>query len=123
MTHQNWQGFIEGAWCSSIDVRDFIQTNYREYTGDESFLAGPTQRTSELMNKLNGLFALEQQREEFLTSTRRLFPLSRAMLRDTSTRIRRSSSVCRPTALSREESIRSAVSEWLVRRARLTAIS
>jgi len=62
MTHTNWNGFIGGLWQEEINVRDFIQSNYKEYTGDHSFLAGPTQRTRELMDKLNGLFALEQQR-------------------------------------------------------------
>ena len=39
MDHKNWNGFVGGAWQSEINVRDFIQTNYREYTGDDSFLA------------------------------------------------------------------------------------
>lgn len=54
-----WRGFLEGRWMQDIDVRDFIQRNYKPYKGDESFLAGPTQRTSELMDRLNSL-----QREE-----------------------------------------------------------
>ena len=39
MQHNNWNGFNEGAWCTSIDVRNFIQTNYKEYKGDHSFLS------------------------------------------------------------------------------------
>ncbi len=61
MEHQNWQGFVDGAWKNSIDVRDFIQQNYKEYTGDASFLVGATERTEKLMKKLNALFALEAQ--------------------------------------------------------------
>ncbi len=61
MEHKNWNGFEVGAWTDEINVRDFIQKNYKEYKGDDSFLAGPTARTSELMKKVNGLFALEQQ--------------------------------------------------------------
>ena len=61
MEHKNWNGFIEGIWKNEINVRDFIQTNYAEYKGDDSFLASATERTQELMKKLNGLFALEQQ--------------------------------------------------------------
>ena len=61
MTHENWKGFREGAWQESIDVRNFIQTNYVEYKGDASFLAGPTARTSALMKKVQSLFALERQ--------------------------------------------------------------
>ena len=61
MDHKNWNGFVGGAWQSEINVRDFIQTNYREYTGDDSFLAGATPRTKGMMPKLQSLFALERQ--------------------------------------------------------------
>ncbi len=61
MKHNNWQGFKEGVWQEEINVRDFIQTNYRVYEGDDSFLSGPTERTSELMKKVQSLFALERQ--------------------------------------------------------------
>jgi formate C-acetyltransferase len=61
MKHTNWQGFKEGVWQEEIDVRDFIQTNYHPYGGDDGFLAGPTERTSELMKKVQALFALERQ--------------------------------------------------------------
>ena len=61
MEHINWNGFNKGVWQDEINVRDFIQTNYTEYTGDESFLQGATARTKELMKKLEALFALERQ--------------------------------------------------------------
>ncbi len=61
MEHTNWNGFTAGVWQNEINVRDFIQKNYKEYKGDSSFLAGATARTSELMKKLNNLFALERQ--------------------------------------------------------------
>ena len=61
MKHNNWQGFKEGVWQEEINVRDFIQTNYRAYEGDDTFLSGPTARTSELMKKVQALFALERQ--------------------------------------------------------------
>ncbi len=61
MDHKNWNGFVEGSWQNEINVRDFIQKNYKEYTGDEAFLAGATERTNMLMKKLQGLFALERQ--------------------------------------------------------------
>ena len=61
MEHKNWTGFNKGVWQDEINVRDFIQTNYKEYTGDESFLAGATERTSHLMQNVQGLFALERQ--------------------------------------------------------------
>ena len=61
MEHINWNGFKKGVWQNEINVRDFIQLNYKEYTGDESFLAGATDRTNDLMKKLNDLFKLERQ--------------------------------------------------------------
>ncbi len=61
MEHQNWNGFKAGVWQSEINVRDFIQQNYKEYKGDESFLAGATPRTKELMAKLEKLFMLERE--------------------------------------------------------------
>ena len=61
MKHNNWQGFKEGVWQEEINVRDFIQTNYRAYEGDDSFLSGPTDRTNDLMKKVQALFTLERQ--------------------------------------------------------------
>jgi len=48
---EQWQGFIEGKWCNKIDVRDFIQTNYKEYTGDESFLSNVSPKTKNVWDK------------------------------------------------------------------------
>ena len=61
MEHNNWNGFKKGVWQDEINVRDFIQQNYKEYTGDSSFLAPATNRTNGMMKKLNSLFALERQ--------------------------------------------------------------
>ena len=61
MTHENWNGFVAGEWQNEINVRDFIQKNYLEYRGDESFLAGPTPRTNALMDRFNSLLKLERQ--------------------------------------------------------------
>ena len=61
MEHKNWNGFSGQTWKNEINVRDFIQNNYKPYCGDASFLAGATERTSMLMKKLEGLFALERQ--------------------------------------------------------------
>lgn len=44
-TPQPWRGFSEGAWTTDVDVRDFIQRNYRPYEGDASFLEGATAKT------------------------------------------------------------------------------
>ena len=61
MEHTNWSGFKPGAWQNEINVRDFIQQNYTPYEGDDSFLAGATARTKDLMQKVESLFALERQ--------------------------------------------------------------
>jgi len=61
MEHKNWNGFVSGAWQNEINVRDFIQKNYSEYTGDDSFLSGATVRTKDLMKKVESLFQLERQ--------------------------------------------------------------
>ena len=61
MEHINWNGFKAGAWQNEINVRDFIQQNYTPYEGDSAFLASATERTTELMKKLEALFALERQ--------------------------------------------------------------
>ena len=61
MEHENWFSFKSGYWQNKIDVHNFIQTNYTAYEGDHSFLAGPTVRTKQLMQKVQGLFDLECQ--------------------------------------------------------------
>ncbi|MBQ2901326.1 MAG: formate C-acetyltransferase [Agathobacter sp.] len=61
MEHKNWNGFKSGVWQDEINVRDFIQQNYKVYEGDDSFLAGATERTNDMMKKVNSLFKLERQ--------------------------------------------------------------
>ncbi len=58
---ENWNGFKPGIWQKETNVRDFIQTNYRPYTGDDKFLAGATERTRTLMEKVQVLFAEERK--------------------------------------------------------------
>ena len=62
MEHNNWNGFNGQTWKQEINVRDFILENYKEYTGDHTFLSGPTHRTSELMAKVQALFKEERAR-------------------------------------------------------------
>ena len=61
MEHRNWNGFNKGVWQDEINVRDFIQQNYKEYDGEATFLADATPRTKTLMEKLQRLFAVERQ--------------------------------------------------------------
>ncbi|MDB1089193.1 formate C-acetyltransferase [Streptomyces sp. ACA25] len=60
--HGAWEGFKGGLWRDSIDVRDFIQQNYVPYTGDAAFLAGPTERTTRVWEKLLDMFPAERER-------------------------------------------------------------
>lgn len=48
----HWRLFEGGRWENSIDVRNFIQLNIRPYIGDETFLVGPTNATSELWDQV-----------------------------------------------------------------------
>ena len=59
---EEWFGFKEGKWCEEINVRDFIQSNYKEYTGDDKFLCGATEATKKLMEEINALEAEEVKR-------------------------------------------------------------
>ncbi len=61
MEHKNWTGFKAGVWQEEINVRDFIQQNYKAYEGSDEFLSGATERTNSLMKKIEALFALERQ--------------------------------------------------------------
>ncbi len=43
-----WPGFKPGLWQKEINVRDFIQQNYKPFEGDASFLAPATSRTKKI---------------------------------------------------------------------------
>ncbi len=59
MIRKEWQGFKPEKWTETIDVRDFIQQNYKPYEGDDSFLEGPTERTKALWAACEGLLRKE----------------------------------------------------------------
>lgn len=44
-----WRNFNKGKWCDEINVSDFIKNNYKPYTGNESFLVGPTDKTKRVL--------------------------------------------------------------------------
>ena len=52
---EQWQEFKGSKWQDEVDVRDFIQNNYKPYNGDESFLEGPTESTNTLWAELQKL--------------------------------------------------------------------
>ncbi len=53
--------FKQGNWNKAIDVRDFVKLNITPYTGDHSFLEGPTEKTTNLWDTC--LAALKKERE------------------------------------------------------------
>ena len=57
-----WRGFKEGNWSKEVDVTDFIRRNYTEYQGDESFLEGPTEATTEMWKSLMEKFKVEREK-------------------------------------------------------------
>ena len=61
-----WEGFEPGPWRDQIDVRDFIQRNYRPYEGDASFLAGPTDKTLRLWDTLETTYLAEERKVRVL---------------------------------------------------------
>ncbi|MDO5026658.1 MAG: formate C-acetyltransferase [Tissierellia bacterium] len=50
-----WENFKGSKWKKEVNVRDFIQENYTEYLGDESFLEGPTKATLALWDTVMDL--------------------------------------------------------------------
>ena len=60
--YKGWEGFVPGKWSNDeVDVRDFIQRNYKPYEGDSSFLEGPTEATTKLWNIIMDLSKKERE--------------------------------------------------------------
>lgn len=57
-----WRGFLGSKWTDEVNVRDFIQNNYTQYDGDESFLAAPTSTTHLLWERLQKLQKEEHEK-------------------------------------------------------------
>ena len=61
-----WNGFTGGKWQEAINVRDFIQANVHPYTGDASFVAGPTEKSTRLWQRCLELLAQERKKDGVL---------------------------------------------------------
>jgi len=61
MYKEQWDGFKTGWWCEDLQVDNFILLNYKPYEGDESFLAGPTERTKIVSQKVQDLIKAERE--------------------------------------------------------------
>ena len=57
-----WRDFLGSKWTDEVNVRDFIQNNYTQYDGDESFLAAPTNATHLLWERLQKLQKEEHEK-------------------------------------------------------------
>ena len=58
---EQWQSFNKGTWSNEINVRDFILRNYKQYEGDDSFLAEATEATNKLWEQI--MLLTTQERE------------------------------------------------------------
>ena len=61
MDFQEWKNFKNGDWKTEINVRDFIQTNYTPYEGNDSFLTPATESTKKLWNEVLNLYKKEKE--------------------------------------------------------------
>jgi len=59
---QEWYDFNPGSWMTDDNVRSFIQHNYTPYEGDDTFLVGPTKKTTELWEKVMNLIKEEAKK-------------------------------------------------------------
>ena len=66
LLENEWADFAKGSWCTKVDVRDFIRLNYTLYEGNESFLKGPTEKTTKLWDKVSKLIKEENQKDGVL---------------------------------------------------------
>ena len=60
--NNSWNGFKTDVWQKECNVSDFIKKNYTLYEGDDSFLAGPTDKTNKVWNKCTELLAEETKK-------------------------------------------------------------
>ena len=58
---EQWKGFAPGVWQDEINVRNFIQKNYTQHTGDDSFLQPPTEKTKKVWGKCEDLLRQEMK--------------------------------------------------------------
>lgn len=61
-TKDAWRGFKPGLWQRDVNVRWFLQQNYKPYEGDGKFLAPATDRTGRIWKKLEEMFVEERKK-------------------------------------------------------------
>mgnify|MGYP002598162702 CR=1 FL=1 len=100
MQHTAWKDFNTGVWDKAVDVRDFIQRNYIPYEGDDSFLAGPTERTTKLWEQVMKLYEEEREKNDYQFRLIQILPWPHTLLpmrQDISTKTLKQSLVCKLT--------------------------
>nr|WP_201277721.1 hypothetical protein [Parabacteroides distasonis] len=60
--NEYWDHFKGETWKREINVRDFIQSNYTPYEGDDSFLVASSEKTRKVWNKLTEMFKVEREK-------------------------------------------------------------
>ena len=58
---QYYKSFKGEKWREDIDISDFIDSNYTEYTGDDSFLQGKSEKTGKVWAVCEKLLAKERK--------------------------------------------------------------
>ena len=67
---EQWQGFEGRLWKEEINVRDFIQNNYKPYEGDDSFLKDSSDKTKKVWDKLTEMFKVEREKGVYDAETK-----------------------------------------------------
>ena len=68
---ETWRNFKGNKWKEGIDVRDFILNNYKEYTGDDHFLAGVSKKTEKVLTNADRIRGMnDEELAEFLCKIR-----------------------------------------------------
>ncbi len=57
-----YKSFKGDKWRNEIDVSDFIDNNYKEYTGDDSFLVGKSKKTNKVWSRCEKLLQMEMKK-------------------------------------------------------------
>ena len=68
--NENWAQFKGEIWKREINVRDFIQNNYKPYEGDDSFLKDSSDKTKKVWDKLTEMFKVEREKGVYDAETK-----------------------------------------------------
>ena len=68
--NEYWDHFKGETWKREINVRDFIQSNYTPYEGDDSFLVASSEKTRRVWNKLTEMFKVEREKGVYDAETK-----------------------------------------------------